>query len=145
MHTMITNVMYITSETQTYDRVLLAARRLVLTIGTGTARLMILPPNLTQRARVDWAETYMVGSPEWKGSGVLVVAGMDELPILRCMRRLRERYDDTPQAFDVSTTFSCKVLPGQKRDLYHLRVQNRGEFLDVWPDGFFGQRVEELF
>lgn len=136
-------VIYCTSTSQSYRRILRYARKLVLELGSGSARLATIPPRLLPREQVEWAQHHIVESPEWSGPGWLVVASTFELPILRALAALRKRHDDAPDAFDVSPRFSVHVLAAT--GVYPLRVEQRGELLDPWPEGFFEERVPELF
>lgn len=149
-------VIYCTSVSQSYRRILRHARNVILEKGSGQARLRTIPPRLNPREQVEWAQRHIVGSPEWVGPGWLVVASTFELPILRVMRVLRDRLGDTVVgAHDVSDQFSVHVLAdpvkfkaaGLTRGLavFSLRVEERGEFLDPWPEGFFEERMGELF
>lgn len=33
----------------------------------------------------------------------------------------------------------------EKGEEHHLRVDDTGEFMDIWPEGFFDGRMPELF
>lgn len=136
-------VIYVTSVSQKYPCILRYARALVREKGTGAARLATLPAHMLPRDQAAWAQTNMVEAPEWADEGWLIVASTYELPVLRAMRALREQFEDTPDAFVVSSRFAVHVLAAD--DVYRLRVEQRGEFLDPWPEGFFDERCAELF
>lgn len=136
-------VIYVTSVSQKYPRILRYARALVREKGTGQARMLTMPAHMLPRDQVTWAQASMVEAPEWSGPGWLVVASTYELPVLRAMRALRVAFEDAPDAFVISSRFAVHVLTPD--DVCRLRVEPRGEFLDPWPEGFFDERVHELF
>jgi len=136
-------IIYVTSVSQKYPRIVRAARALVREKGSGQARMLTMPAHMLPRDQAEWAQRRMVGAPEWDGPRWLVVASTYELPVLRAMRALRERFEDTPDAFVISSKFAVHVLTAD--DVYRLRVEQRGEFLDPWPEGFFDERTHELF
>jgi predicted ATPase len=69
--------------------------------------------------------------------------------ILRILRRIREttngniehRPEIRPQ--DVSVIYAKPSPTGTK--LYPLEITKDGDFADRWPDGFFTERIEEIF
>lgn len=70
--------------------------------------------------------------------------------ILRLLRRIRETTDrDLPEGapqFDreaLSVMYVESAADGAR--FTRLRVDERGEFVDKWPKGFFEERAEELF
>jgi len=147
-------VIYVTSVSKSYRDMLRHARRWALNKGSGMARVLTMPGHMTPRAQVEWAQKNIVEAPEWSsGPGYLLVPSTYELPILRALAALRKQYEDTPQAFEVSTEFTvhCLAMPveggtwGKRANVWPLRVERRGEFLDVWPEGFFDERTHELF
>lgn len=80
----------------------------------------------------------------------LLVETHSEHLVLRLLRRIRERHEDnaSPDAPVVSSELlSVNYLqPGEKGvRLHHLRVDETGEFIDRWPEGFFAEREDELF
>jgi len=66
-----------------------------------------------------------------------VVVTLMELPLLRLLRQVREGHIGGRQV-DV-IVLSKDLTP------HTLRVDNTGEFVDVWPEGFFEERAKELF
>ncbi len=70
--------------------------------------------------------------------------------MLRLLRRIRETSGDelenTDYAFDPDdlNVVYVECIEGETR-LIPLRVDDDGEFIDRWPNGFFGERAEELF
>jgi len=146
-------VIYCTSTSQCYRRILRYARKLVLELGSGQTRLQTIPPRLLPREQVEWAQLHMVESSEWQSAGWLVVASTFELPILRALAVIRRAHEDSDDWANISPRFSVHVLADPKGALargagpsvFPLRVEQRGEFLDPWPEGFFEERVPELF
>lgn len=70
--------------------------------------------------------------------------------ILRLLRRIRETTDrDLPEGAppfdrDALSVMYVESAPDGAR-FTRLRVDERGEFVDKWPKGFFEERAEELF
>lgn len=54
--------------------------------------------------------------------------------------------ENTDYAFDPDdlNVVYVECIEGETR-LIPLRVDDDGEFIDRWPNGFFGERAEELF
>lgn len=80
----------------------------------------------------------------------LLVETHSEHIMLRLLRRIRQTSEgemppDTPSLTPdaVSVIYVEDGEDGVK--LYSLRVDEEGEFIDRWPQGFFDERVEELF
>jgi predicted ATPase len=70
--------------------------------------------------------------------------------VLRLLRRIRERTDDELEQESPSVSpelLSVNYLQPSTEgaQLYHLRVDQNGEFIDSWPEGFFAERRKELF
>jgi len=70
--------------------------------------------------------------------------------LLRLLRRIRETNDnELPteelklQPEQISVIYVEQQNDGVK--LSPLRVDETGEFIDIWPQGFFEERAEELF
>ncbi|HRW59668.1 MAG TPA: AAA family ATPase [Defluviicoccus sp.] len=70
--------------------------------------------------------------------------------ILRLLRRIRETADgELPPGApalrpdDVAVSYVEPTDEGAR--IRHLRVNDKGDFLDRWPRGFFEERVDELF
>lgn len=69
--------------------------------------------------------------------------------ILRLLRRIRETHDgELPPGIVglVSDQLSVMYAESTERGVKYrqLRVDDQGEFLDRWPEGFFEERIEEL-
>ena len=80
----------------------------------------------------------------------LLVETHSEHIMLRLLRRIRQTSEgelppDTPSLTQdaVSVIYVEDGEDGVK--LYSLRVDEEGEFIDRWPQGFFDERAEELF
>ena len=71
--------------------------------------------------------------------------------ILRLLRRIRETTDgDLPSGKPPLKPDDIAVYYVQQRDdegteVRLLRIDDSGEFIDQWPDGFFEERAKELF
>lgn len=71
--------------------------------------------------------------------------------VLRLLRRIRETSrgtlpEDVPEvhAQDVAILYVEQVEGGGVQ-IRPLRIDDDGEFLDVWPDGFFDERMKEVY
>lgn len=70
--------------------------------------------------------------------------------ILRILRRIRETSDgELSEGVDPvqPTNISIMYLEASKQGVAsrRIKIDKEGEFIDRWPDGFFGERAEELF
>ena len=75
-----------------------------------------------------------------KNKNLLVLETHSEHLILRIMRRIRE---GTLSHGDVSVIY---VQPEERgSSLKYLRIDEDGDFIDEWPEGFFSERSKELF
>lgn len=79
-----------------------------------------------------------------------IVETHSEHLILRLLRRMREKVDDElprpeldikPE--DVSIVYFHKV--DDAIAIKEMRINKKGEFIDKWPNGFFEERMEELY
>ena len=70
--------------------------------------------------------------------------------LLRILRRIRETTNNelpdgiTGMSSDGVAIYYFKSTP-QGIEANRLRINEQGEFIDSWPDGFFEERIEELF
>jgi predicted ATPase len=78
-----------------------------------------------------------------------VVETHSEHLILRLLRRIRETSEGTlPDgqpalpADDVSVVYLQRGAEGT--EVHHIRIDQSGEFIDPWPQGFFAERMKEL-
>jgi hypothetical protein len=65
-------------------------------------------------------------------------------------RRVEENLDDPVHSSPVLTPDKLSVIYVERAEdgspkFHPLRIDDRGEFLDVWPEGFFEERDPELF
>ncbi|MFO1004262.1 MAG: hypothetical protein U0936_28415, partial [Planctomycetaceae bacterium] len=70
--------------------------------------------------------------------------------ILRILRRIRQTTNgDLPQHIPPVKPDDVCVLwvdnLGDGTTFQRLRIDEQGEFIDRWPQGFFSERAEELF
>ncbi|WP_210493656.1 DUF3696 domain-containing protein [Patulibacter sp. SYSU D01012] len=79
-------------------------------------------------------------SDEGRANQVLIETHSEHL-ILRLQRRIREGALDADR---VSVVYIEQREDGQARAL-QLRLDGDGDFLDEWPQGFFEERLDELF
>ena len=69
--------------------------------------------------------------------------------MLRFLRRIRETTDnelgpnDPSATIDSVSVYYIDEIEGEVK-IRQLRISEDGEFLDRWPDGFFGERMREL-
>ncbi len=89
----------------------------------------------------------MVGSQE----GQCLIETHSEHLILRILRRIRQTTDadESPEHIPQVTANDVSVLwvdnRGDGTTFQRLRIDERGEFIDRWPKGFFSERAEELY
>jgi predicted ATPase len=100
-------------------------------IGTYLIRLPELTPHAKQ---ADLAERLIAEHD--LGHAVLCATSM-ELVILRLMRRVREG--------KIKPSDLHFVVLDKSGEGWPIRVDDAGECLDVWPEGFFDSRMPELF
>ena len=79
----------------------------------------------------------------------LLVETHSEHLILRLLRRIRETSDkELAEGAPAFTADNLSVLYVENQPdgvrVRRLRVDERGEFIDRWPKGFFAERMEEL-
>ena len=67
--------------------------------------------------------------------------------ILRLLRRIKENDNQELNTFFSNKNLSLIYINPQKEgsEIYWIRVDRYGEFVDVWPNGFFEDRYEDLF
>lgn len=70
--------------------------------------------------------------------------------MLRLLRRIRETYEDelppgAPEASIEDVQVLYVASDNGETKIRPLRIAPDGEFLDVWPQGFFDERFEELY
>jgi hypothetical protein len=74
------------------------------------------------------------------GGNQWIVETHSEALMLRLMRRIGSKI---PPEF-VSVLYVEPVAEGRSR-VYQLRLDESGDFIDEWPDGFFEERYKEIF
>ena len=79
-------------------------------------------------------------SREGRANQVLVETHSEHL-MLRLQRRIRDGVLDPA---DISVVYIDQDEAGQARAL-QLRLDSEGDFLDEWPQGFFEERLDEVF
>ena len=117
------------------------ANQFHLEVGSGSSRLILEPEHATPKQQASWAEGLIVQELDLHPSFALVVAATLEMPVLRICRNIREGLFPS-ERFQVHclTIDSC----GKKRaDI--LKADQEGEFTRLWPDGFFDERMAELY
>ncbi|PRB43000.1 hypothetical protein CQ020_05760 [Arthrobacter sp. MYb23] len=78
--------------------------------------------------------------PAGRGNQVIVETHSEHL-ILRIQRRVREGSLDPNQ---VAVVYVDQT-PSGEATVQRLRIDSNGDFLDEWPNGFFDDRLEEIF
>jgi hypothetical protein len=139
-------ITYCTTISQSWEDVLCHARVLWLNNPERAKTLLIQEsPHQTPRQQLAWADAVWDRHTRSRDFD-LYVASTYELPLLRLLRRVREKYERTtvsnayPRAYEL--TVHCCLA---KDKVSKLRVDTQGEFLDLWPEGFFSERTTELF
>ena len=67
--------------------------------------------------------------------------------ILRLLRRIKENRDTASNKTfsnkDLSLIYVDSLRSGS--EIHYIRADESGEFIDVWPNGFFEDRYEDIF
>lgn len=81
------------------------------------------------------------GSQSFQGGNQWIIETHSEALMLRFQRRIRER------KLDPSSVSVLYVRPASNgsADILRLRLDERGDFIDPWPDGFFEEGYREMF
>ena len=84
------------------------------------------------------------------GRRTMIVETHSEHLILRLLRRIRETTDkELPEGVRAITPDSLSVLYVESHAegvrVRRLQVDERGEFVDSWPKGFFDERFAEIY
>jgi hypothetical protein len=117
-------------------------------LGSGPVALVEQPElHLHPRAQCEIADVFIKGQKEGCWS---YVETHSEHFILRLLRRIRQTANQELLAPDLELQPEQLQLyyfqPTEKGTVVRrIRVDERGEFLNPWPDGFFAERDEELF
>jgi predicted ATPase len=77
---------------------------------------------------------------------VMIVETHSEHVALRVLRRIREisGTDDAHNLSEKVIFYYFKKTAGETA-VHRIGVDSCGRFVDIWPDGFFEDRVEDLF
>lgn len=78
--------------------------------------------------------------PAGRGNQVIVETHSEHL-VLRIQRRIREGSLDPAQV----AILYVDQAPGGEATIQQLRLDAQGEFVDEWPNGFFDDRLAEIF
>lgn len=97
--------------------------------------------HLHPRLQAKLADLFIDTVQEGGRANQLIVETHSEYLMLRIQRRIREGTLDPAM---VSVVYVDQTHDGQAT-VKPLRLSEHGEFLDDWPDGFFDDRLEELF
>lgn len=80
----------------------------------------------------------------------VIIETHSEHLLLRILRRIRETTNmENPREIpnlspdSIAVYYFTETSEGIKAN--RLRINEQGEFIDPWPDGFFEERIEELF
>lgn len=92
------------------------------------------------RLQAELADLLIASTREHKGTQALIETHSEHL-LLRLQRRIR---DGALSHEDVSVLYVDSV-DGAPATVTRLRLDEDGEFLDEWPDGFFEERFAEVF
>lgn len=97
--------------------------------------------HLHPRLQARLADLFIDTTQEGGRGNQLIVETHSEHLMLRVQRRIREGTFDASRVSIVYVDQDAGGLATAKQ----LRLNDRGEFLDEWPNGFFDDRLEELF
>ncbi|MDC0220397.1 DUF3696 domain-containing protein [Gammaproteobacteria bacterium] len=94
--------------------------------------------HLHPRAQCELADVFIAGASSRRS---LILETHSEHMILRLLRRVRE---GVVPPKDINLYYFKPTKDGGTQ-IKQIRVSPDGEFLNTWPDGFFGEREQELF
>jgi len=124
---------------------------IVQTLASQEQTLTIEQPevHIHPKLQADLADLLIAGVQPERNHRFIVETHSEHL-ILRLLRRIRETAEGglpeghpglTPE--QLSVVYLERGAEGTR--VHHLRVDEAGEFLDRWPNGFFEERAKELF
>jgi predicted ATPase len=95
-------------------------------------------------------ENWLMNSDNYVSDDQTIIETHSEHLLLRILRRIRETTnDELPEDAPAMNPNGVAVYyftpSNQGIEANRLRINEQGEFLDPWPDGFFEERIEELF
>lgn len=97
--------------------------------------------------QADLADVFIRSIANSSGSRSFILETHSEHLILRVLRRIREGAENSALRLigpeDVAVLYVAPTPSGGV--IRQIRIDDSGEFLDPWPDGFFPERAEELF
>jgi hypothetical protein len=97
--------------------------------------------------QADLADVFIESIARAQGERSFILETHSEHLILRVLRRIREGSEDPASRLigpeDVSVLYVAPTPTGGV--VKQIRIDEAGEFLDPWPEGFFAERAEELF
>jgi hypothetical protein len=97
--------------------------------------------HLHPKMQVELGDIFIEGLDGNKDEGQFLIETHSEHLILRLLRRIRE---GRLMPDDVGV-FYVDCQAGQGTTISRLRVRPDGDFVDLWPEGFFTERERELF
>lgn len=113
--------------------------------------------HLHPRLQSDLADVFIESSLGENQNSFLLETHSEHL-ILRLLRRIRETTEEDfsewpeelkkacPQGIRPSDVAVLYVEPGEEgAQVRNLRINELGEFIDEWPNGFFEERIREIF
>lgn len=95
-------------------------------------------------------ENCLMDSDNHVSENQAIIETHSEHLLLRILRRIRETTNNelpeeaSPMSSDGIAVYYFKSSP-EGIEATRLRINDQGEFIDPWPDGFFEERIEELF
>lgn len=133
---------YVTSVSQDWRKVKNYAGRLAQSNGV---ELMEMPARTARLQQRTWADgIWNQFSPE---RPTLVIVAMKELPMLRLMKRVRQKYANAIHSKDMrpeAIVDDLVVHHVGSNEIVQLRIQADGETFDrAFPEGFF-DRIQDL-
>lgn len=135
---------YITTVNHSWSDVLSAANKLHA-ISPGSV-LIKQPTRLSHLEERKFGEL-LVKKHNKKPNAKYIVAATSEIAILYLCYAIRQRiFAPSQKIQDVFTDLTIGCVCNRDMDAtYNMRVDSFGEFLDIFPDKFFSERMELLF
>lgn len=122
----------------------------ILTAIDSTSLTIVEQPelHLHPRAQCELGDVFLYGINRGKK---LIVESHSEHILLRVSRRIRETSRDSLLSQDLKLKADQVIVHYFKPNgdgtttIFPIRFDQHGEFLDLWPDGFFAERESEIF
>jgi hypothetical protein len=135
-------IVYITSMTRTMNSLVKHAKGVVLEMGSGTAKMVVPEPYLTQNDELSFADSLV---QEHSKGGIVVVPSTYELVLLRLMKRVSDKVL-APNDLLVHNFYMNKAEGRVFVKRMELTMASGdAEFTERFPEGFFDLRAHELF